>query len=97
MGLFGGSFTNGGPKRPTLSKIRHTYPTMMKLGTVVPDLKKIQKYINYVIHPMSSAEISIFFTGNQQLLLHQEIHILSNFLIRCNFDDVSKIGYSRPS
>ena len=30
-------------KRPPLSKISHTYPTMMKLGTVIPYLKKIQK------------------------------------------------------
>ena len=28
---------------PTLPKIRHTYPTMMKLGTVIPYLRKIQK------------------------------------------------------
>ena len=26
-----------------LPKICHTYPTMMKLGTVIPYLKKIQK------------------------------------------------------
>ena len=32
-----------GAKRPTLSKICHTYPTMMKLGAVIPYLKKIQK------------------------------------------------------
>ena len=32
----------GGAKRPSLSKICHTYPTMMKLGTVIA-LKKIQK------------------------------------------------------
>ena len=26
-----------------LPKIRHTYPTIMKLGTVIPYLRKIQK------------------------------------------------------
>ena len=28
---------------PPLHKICHTYPTMMKLGTVIPYLEKIQK------------------------------------------------------
>ena len=32
----------GGTKSPPLPKICHTYCTMMKLGTVVPNLKKIQ-------------------------------------------------------
>ena len=41
-------------KRPLLIKICHTYPTMMKLGTLTP------KYINHVIHPLSSADISNF-------------------------------------
>ena len=31
------------PKKPPLSKICHTYPTLMKLDTVIPYLKKIQK------------------------------------------------------
>ena len=33
----------GEAKRPPLPKICHTYPKMMKFGTVVPYLKKIQK------------------------------------------------------
>ena len=32
----------GGPKRP-IPKICNTYPTMMKLGTLIPYLEKIQK------------------------------------------------------
>ena len=40
MGEKGGG---GGAKRPPFLKICHTYPTMMKLGTVTPYLKKIQK------------------------------------------------------
>ena len=37
---------------PPLPKICHTYPTMMKLGTVIPYLKKIQKmYESYDIPP----------------------------------------------
>ena len=33
----------GGAKRPTLLKICHASPTMMKLGTVIPYQKKIKK------------------------------------------------------
>ena len=50
----------GEPKRLPLPKICHTYPTMMEFGTAIPYLKKIQKYINHVTHPLSSADISIF-------------------------------------
>ena len=32
-----------GAKKVPLPKIYHTYPTMMKLGTVIPYPKKIQK------------------------------------------------------
>ena len=32
----------------------------MKLGTVIPYLKEIQKYMNHVTHPLSSADISNF-------------------------------------
>ena len=41
MGFFGAAHGWGGQTPP--SKICHTYPTMMKLGTVIPYLKKIQK------------------------------------------------------
>ena len=33
----------GRAKKAPLPKICHRYPTMMKLGTVIPYLKKIQK------------------------------------------------------
>ena len=43
-GLFRGcSRMGGGGKKSPLSKICHTYPTLMKLGTVTRYLKKIQK------------------------------------------------------
>ena len=42
-GHFRGWSLIGGAKRPLLPKICHTYPTMMKLGTVIPYLKKIEK------------------------------------------------------
>ena len=40
MGLFGAAHGWRGAKSPLL-KICHTYPTMMKLSTVIPYLKKI--------------------------------------------------------
>ena len=63
MSLFGAAQGLGEAKKPPLSKICHTYPNLMKLGTVIPYLKKIQrfkKYINHVTHPLSSADISTF-------------------------------------
>ena len=49
MGFFGAAdgwgmcLGGGGGKKDPLPKICHTYPTMIKLGTVIPYLKKIQK------------------------------------------------------
>ena len=52
----------GDQKSPPFPKICHTYPTKIKLGPVIPCLKKIQKKcMNRVTHTSSSAEISIFF------------------------------------
>ena len=42
MGIFGAAHGRGS-KRPPLPKICHTYPTMMKFGTVIPYLKEIRK------------------------------------------------------
>ena len=47
MGLFGAAHgwareTKSPPPPPHLSKICHTFPTMIKLGTVIPYLKKTQ-------------------------------------------------------
>ena len=61
MGFFGAAHGWGrGGKKPPLPKTGHTYLTMMKLGTVIPYLEKIQKNMNHVAHPLSSADISIF-------------------------------------
>ena len=44
MGFFGAAHGWGrGTFLPPLPKIRHKYPTTMKLGTVIPYLRKIQK------------------------------------------------------
>ena len=42
MGIFGATHRWGG-KKVSLPKICHTYPKIMKLDTVIPYLKKIQK------------------------------------------------------
>ena len=56
----GYSRMGGGLKRPPLPKISHTYSTMMKLGTVIPYLRRSKKYMNHLSHPLTSADISIF-------------------------------------
>ena len=44
MDIFGAAYGwGGGQKGPPLPKISHRYPTMMKLGTVIPYLKKIRQ------------------------------------------------------
>ena len=44
MGIFGAAHGPGvGGRKASPPKICHTYPTIMKLGTVIPYLKKIQK------------------------------------------------------
>ena len=43
MGFFGAAHGWEGPFWPPLPNIRHTYPTIMKLCTVIPYLRKIQK------------------------------------------------------
>ena len=58
----------GGKKGPPVPIICHTYPTMMKLGTFISYLEKIQK-----IYESEFWRHRHFFTGNQQILLCQEI------------------------
>ena len=61
MELFGNSHEWGrGQKGAPFPKICHTYPTMMKRGTLIPHLKKIQQNTNHVTHPLNSLDIKIF-------------------------------------
>ena len=51
-------------RKRSLPKTWHTYPTIMKLGTLIPYLpylKKIQKSIYHMAHPLSSVYIVIFY------------------------------------
>ena len=58
MGLFvaahgwGGGRERGGGQKKTLPKICHTYPTVMKLVTVVAYLKKIKKIYKSCVTPL---------------------------------------------
>ena len=84
-----------GAKRSPLHKICHTYPTMMKLGTVIPYLQKIEKiYKSSDTHPELYWH-QHFFTGNQQILLHEEyryrLHFDTWFLVLLTFLESLKI------
>ena len=63
-----------GQKAP-LPKICHTYPTMMKLGTVIPYLRKIQKMYKSRDTSLEFCWHQHFFTKNQQFLVYQEIQV----------------------
>ena len=65
------TYVAGQKVSPSLKCVSH----MLKLGTIMPYLKKIQKIYESRDTHLSSADIIIFFTGNQQLLLYQEIQI----------------------
>ena len=60
MGYCGAAHEWGG--EAPLPKICHIYPATMKLDTIIPYLKKIQKIYESrdVTHTLSSADISIF-------------------------------------
>ena len=82
MGIFGAAH-GWGPKRPLppLPKICHTYPSMVKLGTVIPYLKKIQKLYKSCDTPTEFCWYQHLFTGNQQVLQYQEIQIPFRYII----------------
>ena len=98
-GLFRGYSRMGEAKKVPLPKICHTYPTMMKLGTVIPYPKKIQKIYESRDTPLEFCWHQDFFTGNQQILLYQEIQISIVFLctisIYFNFSWVSIDFYKK--
>ena len=72
-GHFRGCSRMWGAKRFPLPKICHRYPTMMKLGTVIPYLKKIKKIYESRDTPPEFCRYQYFFTGNQHISLYQEI------------------------
>ena len=64
-GLFRGCSQMGGGKKAPLPKTCHTYPAMMKLGTVIPYLTEIQKIYESRDTPLEFCRQ--FLTGNQQI------------------------------
>ena len=59
------SWMRGGQKAPPPPKICHTYPTMMKPGTVIHYRKKIQTIYESRDTPLEFCWHQHFFTGNQ--------------------------------
>ena len=72
-GWGGGGGGGGEQKSSTDSNICHTYPTMMKLGTVIPCIKKIQNICKSSDTALEFCWHDHFFTVNQQILLYKEI------------------------
>ena len=66
MGFFGDAHGYGGSEKAPLPKICHTYSTMMKRGTVVAYLKKIQKTYELRDTTLEFCWHQQFFAGNQQ-------------------------------
>ena len=96
---FSGLLTDGGEgQKGPLPKICHRYLTLMKLGTVTPYLKKIQKIYESRDTIPEFCWHEHFFTGNQQFLLYQEIQIQIGFwyiISNCfNFSWVFKYFFS---
>ena len=75
MGFFGAAHGWSGAFWSPLPKICHTYPTIMKLGTVIPYLRKTQKIYKSRDTSLDFCWHQHFFTRNQQILLHQEIQV----------------------
>ena len=63
----------GVTKTPPIPKICHTYPAMMKLGTVIPYLKKIQKLYESRDTALEFCWQQHSFTEKQEILLYQKI------------------------
>ena len=75
MGFFGAAHGWGGGKKAPLPKICLTYPTMMKLSTVIRYPKKIQKMYESRDTPLEFCWHQHFVTVNHQMPLYQGIHI----------------------
>ena len=69
----------GVAKRSPLPKICRAYPTMMKLVTAIPYLKKIQKVYQSHDTPHEFCWHQHFFTGNQQVCYIKKYRYRSHF------------------
>ena len=75
MDLFGAAHGWGGAKSsaPLLPKIFHTYPTRIKLGGILPYLRKTQKIYESPDALLEFCWHQHFFLGSQKSLLPQKI------------------------
>ena len=79
-GLFRGcSRRKGGVLFALLPKTCHTYPTIIKLDTVIPYLRKTKKVYKSRDTSLEFCWHLHFFTRNQQIWLHQEIQVQIGF------------------
>ena len=100
-----------GSKKVPLPKICHTYTAMVKLGAVIPYLKKIQRMHKTRDTPLISADISDFLPEISKFCYIKKcryrLHFCTEFLnffgvykdcfnkYGYNFDDASKTGNSK--
>ena len=74
-GLFRGcSRMEGRAKKFPLPKICHTYSKLMKLGTLIPYLKKIH-YMNHVTYSLISPDIGIFYQNSLNFAISRNTDI----------------------
>ena len=89
MGFFGTAHQCGVlgdlAKSCPFSKICRTYPTTMKLATVIPYLRKIQKIYKSRDMSLELCWHQDFFIRNQKILLYQEIQISFWYIIFNSF------------
>ena len=98
----------GVEQKGSLPKICHTYLTVMKLGTVIPYLKKTQKIYESRDTPLDLCWNQLFYCKIANFVISENTDIdcilvhfwdFKGFFNKngYNFDNVTKIGYSRAS
>ena len=73
--VFSGQPTDGGCKKFHLPKIFHTYPAMIKLGSVIPYLKKMKKTYKSRDTPLDFTDISIFHRKSATFAISRNVDI----------------------
>ena len=75
MGFLEAALGTKGSESPPLHENFHTCPEIMKLGTVIPYLKTIQKIYQSMTHPLSSGDISTFFRKSTNFAISRNTDI----------------------
>ena len=94
LAFFGAAHGLGWGQKGILSKIGHTNSIMMKVGTAISCLRKIQTIYKSRDTSLDFRLHQLFLTRNWQLLLYQKIQILIafyKFLILLTFFEFLKI------